>query len=411
MTRLLALVALAACGSPPTTLDIVSASPAFAPLVGGTTTRLTGTGFLDGDPGGNRVLIASREAPLARAIDDATLEVVLPPGEQPGDAEVVVFNDHGNVRATGIFRYSEPPTIVSIEPADVVFTSTSTVVTVTGSGFLDEGAGEVNVVIDGVLVSDVSVLDDTTLTFTAPQGAALGRPDVDVIDDRGTATKRRAFRYTPSDREGLLLFMPFGVDFALFYDPTDHSTIPIPRTQAPAQFSSVVRDDAGDYWGSDRSRRFGRIDMRTQQIATPSQLTAWLPAIVRVGDRYLAISRNVQRLGELDPLTGAFRPIGTHVITCCSSYGLAFDGETLYYTSRSNLGQAITPIDPITGVAGTRVPIVTPPSFHVGDMRFYKGVLYVADRSNALSTLDPATGVLTPLPVSGAFSAIEPFEP
>ncbi len=411
MKRTLALLALAACGTPPTTLDIVSASPSFAPMIGGTTTRLTGTGFLDGDAGGNRVLIASREAPLARVIDDTTLEVVLPPGDQPGDAEVVVLNDHGNARATGILRYSAPPAIESVEPANIVFTSTETLVTVTGSGFVDEGAGTVNVVVDGVLASFVTVVSDTSLTFVAPPGLALVRPDIEVVDVRGSATRPRAFRYTPSDRDGLLLFMAFGVDFALFYDPSDHSTISIPRTDSPAQFSAIVRDDSGDYWGSDRSRRFGRIDMRTQRIATPSQLTAWLPAITRVGDRYLGISRNLQRLGELDPQTGAFNPIGTHQIPCCSSYGLAFDGATLYYTSRSFTAPALTPIDPDTGVAGTPIPIVMTGSLHVGDMRFFKGVLYIANRDGALSTIDPATGILTELPISGPFSAIEPFEP
>ena len=100
MRHALLLLAFAACGNEPTTLAVERAAPEYAPVVGGTTIRITGTGFRADDAGPNRVLIASREAPLARTIDDATLEVVIPPGEEPGDAEVVVLNRHGNARAT-----------------------------------------------------------------------------------------------------------------------------------------------------------------------------------------------------------------------------------------------------------------------------------------------------------------------
>ncbi len=406
------LIVLAACGREPTTLQIERAIPAYAPVVGGTTIRITGAGFQADEAGPSRVLIASREAPLARTVDDATLEIVLPPADQPGDAEVVVLNRHGNARATGILRYSAAPTIDAASPADVVFSSTSTVVTLTGSGFLDEDAGTPRVIVDGQLGTDVTVASDTSLTFVAPTGVALVRPDIEVINQRGTATEARGFRYTPSDRAGLLLFSVSSSQFALFYDPTDHSTIPIPRaTGSPTRFTAVVRDEQGDYWGADRSRRFGRIDMRTQRLASPSALQAWLPAVTRVGDAYVGVSRNVLRFGRIDPATGAFTTIGDEEIPCCGSYGLASDGTTLYFTAPSTTAPTITPIDPVTGIAGTPVPIIASAGFHVEDMRFFHGTLYVTSRDGTLVTLDPLTGVVTPLPVNlGRANAIEVFE-
>lgn len=411
MRAALLVMVVAACGQEPTTLHIERASPDYAPVVGGTTIRITGTGFHADNAGPSRVLIASREAPLARTIDDTTLEVVLPPGEEPGDAEVVVLNRHGNARAIGILRYSAPPTIETVAPAEVVFSSGATVVTLTGRGLLDEGAGEVNVVVDGQLATDVVVTSDTSLTFIAPMGAALVRPDIEVINRRGTATKQRGFRYTPSTRDGLLLFTASGAEFAIFYDPTDHSTVSIPRAASPSRFTAVVRDERGDYWGADRSRRFGPIDMRTQRLASQSPLQAWIPAVSPVGDEYFAINRNLLRFGKLDPVSGSFTVVGTVAIPCCGSYGLAFDGTTLYYTARSSTAPTITSIDPVTGIAGTPVPIVASAGFHVEDMRFFQGTLYVASRDGTLVTLDPLTGVTTQLPVDiGRFNAIEVFE-
>lgn len=404
------VMVVAACGQEPTTLHIERASPEYAPVIGGTTIRITGTGFHADDAGPNRVLIASREAPLSRTIDDSTLEVVLPPGEGPGDAEVVVLNRHGNARATGILRYSAPPTMEALSPADVVFSSGATVVTLTGRGLLDEGAGEVTVVIDGQLATDVVVTSDTSLTFVAPVGTALVRPDIELVNRRGSASKQRGFRYTPSTRPGLLLFSSSGAEFAIFYDPTDQSTISIPRAASPSRFTAVVRDDRGDYWGAERSRRFGPIDMRTQRLASQSPLQTWLPAIDRVGDEYFAINRSTLRFGKLEPVSGSFTTIGALSIQCCGSYGLAFDGTTLYYSARQAGTAMITSIDPTTGIPGTPVPIVTPSGFHVEDMRFFQGTLYVSTYEG-LVTLDPLTGSVTALPVNlGRFNAIEVFE-
>lgn len=406
----LVLAVLAGCdGSSTDPPRIASATPSYGPLVGGTRITLTGTGFASGGAAPNRVLVAGREAPLVATVDDTTLEVVIPAGEQPGEAELVVWNGHGNGVATGIFRYSTPPTITSIAPSTVLFTSRSTLVTVTGSGFLDEGAGDVIVVVDGQLATDVEVTSDTALTFTAPPGRPLMQPDLELVDGRGRATQPRAFRYIPSARGGLLLFPSSGA-FAVFFDPIDHSTVTIPRVAFAIRFTAVVRDERGDYWGVDRSRRFGRIDMTTQTLEAPILTQGGFPTMIRVGDAYVALERDSLRFGRFDPRTGSFTGIGAAELPCCGSFGLASDG-TIYFTARQGAAVSINTIDLTTGAVGTPVTITAPAGFHVEEMRFFDGTLYASSRNGTLVTIDPITGATAVLPVNlGRFSAMEVFE-
>ncbi len=397
--RLVLTCVIAACGagaSPPAP-QLERAIPEYGPLVGGTRIVLRGTGFLADAAAPNRALVAGREAPLTRTLDDTTLEIVIPPGDQPGDAEILVLNQHGNASATGVFRYSTPPTISAIEPAEVVFSST-TLVTVTGTGFQAEGAGEVHVLVDGRLATDVQVTSDTTLTFASVPGTALVRPTIEIVDGRGSARKR-GFRYAPSARSGLLLFQSFTSVFAVFFDPVDNSVVVIPRVDTNGlRLTAVVRDDQGDYWGIDRSQRFGRIDMRTQTLESPIQTSLVLPTMVRTGGDHLALERISRRFGRFDPATGAFVAIGTTPLPCCGSYGLASDGTTLYLTARDGAGVSVHPVDRVTGELGTAVPILASPGFHVEEMRFFEGTLYAASRDGTLVTIDPTTGATTALP-------------
>jgi len=407
-------LAMPACGDDPAeALRIASASPDYGPLVGGTTITLTGAGFASHGGAPIRVLIAGREAPLAAAIDESTLQVVIPFGERPGDAELVVLTDRGTARATGVFHYSAPPSIGAIAPADVLFSSSSTRITITGGGFLDEGAGEVTVAIGGQLATDVAVASDTSLSFTAPSGRAFTEPEIVIADGRGTAIRARGLRYVPSTRGGLLLFPKFGSSFAVFFDPVDNSTVPIPWVGATVtRFTAVVRDEHGTYWGFDRGLRFGRLDLSRQRLEAPLQVGSLSTTVTRVGSEYLALDRASLRLGRVDPLTGSFTAIGSSPIPCCGSYGLASDGTTLYIIARQGSSVMLNTIDPATGALGTPVPITAPPSFHVEEMRFFAGRLYATSRDGTFAAIDPVSGVATPLPVSlGRSGAMEVFDP
>lgn len=408
------LVSLVACGSDPAvgTLRVERATPDYGPLGGGTVIALHGAGFGAGD----RVLIGGREAPLVRALDDTQLELVIPPGEQPGDVEVVVFGDTGSITARGIFRYSTPPSITAVSPADVVGSSSDTLVTVTGTGFTDEGAGELYVLVDGQPVAEPVVTSDTTMTFVAPPGRVFGRPDLEIVNVRGRTVAPNAFRYTPGPRPGLLLFPRWGGSFAVFYDPVANTTVPIPpRSPSPPRFTSVVRDADGQYWAVDVSNRIGRLDLDTQTLVAPILLNTRIPALARAGDDIVGLARywgNGGRFGTVDVASGTFAPVGTTPLFCCGSYGIASDGSTVWFTARQDWTTVyINTVDRTTGAVGTPVTLAGGNGFRVEELRAWNGTLYATVATGKLVTIDPETGAVTEL-LTGfeRYTALEPFE-
>ncbi|MBA3459115.1 MAG: IPT/TIG domain-containing protein [Deltaproteobacteria bacterium] len=403
------LVMLAACAEPPASgPTLVRAMPDHGPLVGGTVIELAGSGF---GPS-TRVLVGGREAPLAHATSTTSLDVVLPPGDEPGDAELIVLTEDGSAIESDLFHYSAPPTIEALSPTDVIWSSGDSVITLTGTGFLDEGAGEPSIVVDGVLVDDAVVTSDTSLMFTVPSGPAFVRPTVELVNLRGTARKQRAFRYSPGPRPGLLLFSRFGESFATFYDPVAATSFAIPRLPtANVAFTTVFADDRGDLWGIDRSRRLGRIDFRRQEMIDPVQIQSLFPAIVRSGTRHIAIERIQRRIGTFDPLTNLFTPLGTPMIPCCGSFGIATDGTTVWFTSRTAGIINLNTVNLTTGAFGTPVPVALTAGIHFEELRFFNGLLYAPATDETLRSIDPATGAVTTLPVApGRSNAMELVE-
>ena len=387
--------------------QLTAVTPPYGPLVGGTHVTLTGAGFAVGTS--PRVLVEGRVAPLVVVADERTLDVLIPPGAQPGDAAVEVWTEHGGARATGVFHYSAPPIITAVSPPDVLYDRGGTL-TLTGVGFRDEGAGDVTVVVDGALRPDVEVVSDTTLTVSVPPGRPLHEPSLELVDARGRATHPRAFRYAPSASPGLLLFPSSGA-FAALFDPAAQSIVTIPSVGASVRLTAVVTDARGDYWGVDRTRRLGRLDPSTQSLDSGVTTTGWYPALTRIGADYLALDRSTRLLGRLDLATGALTPLGDTMVPCCGSYGLA-SGDATYLVARDGSTVGIAPVDLATGALGTTVPLVAAPGVHVEDLRFFDGVLYATTRSGALITIDPTTGVTTSLPVApGRVRAMEVFTP
>ena len=415
-TALRVAIAVATAGAgcaddPP--LVIGAVTPPYGPLVGGTVVRLTGHGLDDGPPGATEVLIDGRAAPLAHPLGDGALDLVVPPGTSPGDAEVVVLIGDRNARARGVFRYAAAPTITGVGPADVLHDAWTTI-TVTGAGFAADGAGEPHLAIDGQGV-EVRAVSDTELTFLAPPGRALAEPDLELVNDRGRATWARGFRYLPGPNPGLLLFPGFD-EFAIFFDPATRTVVDIPWA-APVQnrFTAVVRDRDGRYWAVDRSRRIGRLDLATQQLAGAVTSGRWFPAMARVGDEFVAIDRASLRFATVQLPFGAVTPITGPTLPCCGSHALAANGGQLYFTAASGSGSTIATFELATRTAGPAVPLLAPEGFRVEEMHFFAGTLYAVDPTGAMITIDPATGataeVPLPQPVFLRAHAMEVFDP
>ena len=408
---LLALLGLAACADPPDAApEVLTADPPYGPLAGGTLITLRGDNF---DPTA-RVLVGGREAPLAFARTRTELDVVIPPGDEPGDAELVVLGAHGTAIEPALFRYAAPPTVTAVSPANIPFDAGTTQLTLEGTGFLDDGAGELTILVDRLPVTPeaVSVLSDTEVSFTAPAGPAFVRPTLEVVNLRGSAKKTRAFRYAPGPNGGLLLFSRFGTAFATFYDPVTGRSFSIPRMPtASTSLTTVVADERGDLWGVDRSRRIGRIDFRTQTLVDPVAIAQLFPALVRVGPRWFGIDRLQRRFGSFDPVSNVFSALSPQVLPCCGSYGIAFDGTTVWYTARGGTGINLTPVSTVTGEPGVPVSIQDGASLHFEELRYYKGTFYATGSDETLRMIDRTTGATTVVPVSpGRCNAMEVVE-
>jgi hypothetical protein len=165
-----------------TPVTATAVTPGAGPDGGGTTVTVTGSGFtgatgvtFDGVPGTGFTVV-----------DDRTLTVTTPAGAV-GPADVVVTDAAGN--GTGpVFTYVATPAAVGSISPDQGPATGGTQVTLTGSGF----TGTTSVTVGGRSVR-FTVVDDRTLTFTTPAGAA-GRAAVVVRDAGGDGTG--TFTYT-----------------------------------------------------------------------------------------------------------------------------------------------------------------------------------------------------------------------
>ena len=403
-------LAVSACGSDSLSggVTVTASEPAFGSLVGGSRIVLTGTGFSADGAAPNRVLVGGIEAPLAGAIDDSHLEVEVPPGLMAGDAEVVVFNHRGQGNAMGIFHYSTAPVISGVNPSDILYTTPSTVMTVTGSGFMDEAAGYLHVQVDGVDAVDVEVLSDMQVKFTAFAGPLLTQPTITIVDDRGTNAKERAFRYVPSTHHGLIIFPRAATNFVEFYDAVDQSVTGAPRTGTLGAnvFPSTVIAKGSDFFFATRNRstgtaQLGKLDFRAQNIGRePLQLQTSVMGMALAGDVVYATLQNSQ-FGTLDLTTGAFSSIVTLPNTS-RGYELTADATGKLYLAYGTVNNGKLNTIATDGTLGTEVALTGSPSPHVSELRFLDGTLYALTWNNgngtaALLSINPTTGATTTL--------------
>ncbi len=159
-----------------TALQVRSVLPAVGPTTGGTPITVEGDGFLKDTV----LMVGGRLAFQTRVLSESLMVALTPPGAA-GPRDITVVNAMGTFTARRAFRYVEPPTIASCEPA-VVPVDTSTEVLVRGTGLdlvqLLHTPGASSALLDS-FPSAVKVL----LTPLAP-----GPLDVTVVTPGGAAT-------------------------------------------------------------------------------------------------------------------------------------------------------------------------------------------------------------------------------
>jgi len=162
-----------------TSLDVTSGSPE-----GGTEVFISGVGFVDA----SEVTFGGVAAQIVEILDGEgeAIHVITPAGS--GLVDVVVRNTHASVTLADAFRFISVDSVTpAFGPQDVI-----TPVTITGAGF----TGATGVLFDGVeLLAGFEVVDDQTITITAPPGT--GDVDVTVVTPTINTTLENGFSYTP----------------------------------------------------------------------------------------------------------------------------------------------------------------------------------------------------------------------
>ena len=184
---------------------ITSVAPASGPVAGGTSVTIVGTGFWYGTSG-PKVTIGGTAATMTSSARGAVQNpplaydtvVVTTPAGTAGPAAVKVlaadpsYNDLLLAENSTGFTYVPPLALSGISPANGL-TPGGEPVTITGAGF--SGGSTPAVTIGGNAATDVTVVNDTTLTATTPARTTAGVVDVVVGHDGFNATLAGGFTY------------------------------------------------------------------------------------------------------------------------------------------------------------------------------------------------------------------------
>lgn len=170
-----------------------SLTPDHGPLAGGTVVTVSGAGFVLNMAGDAMILVDGVLAESVTVVDDNTIEVTVPAGADPGDADVTVFNSNGFITVTGGWSYNPLPTLTAVNPpmGDAAGGNT---VTLTGTGFSALEPGTNAVMFGGSAGANVAVVSDTELTVEPPAGEAFTAEDITVSNDNGD-TESVEYRY------------------------------------------------------------------------------------------------------------------------------------------------------------------------------------------------------------------------
>lgn len=154
----------------PFSAALPAVNPPSGPLYGGTQITVTGAGF---DPGAI-VYVDGMQASNIVYVNSTTLTAVTPESFSEGAVDVDVQTIDDYISQPAAFTYVSP-TVTGVAPSQGTIAG-GTNITVSGTLFV-EGA---YLYIDGNLASNVSVVDQNTITATTPSGYSEGPVDVDV---------------------------------------------------------------------------------------------------------------------------------------------------------------------------------------------------------------------------------------
>ena len=165
-----------------------SISPVSGTTAGGTAVTITGTGFT----GATAVTIGGTAATSLTIVSDTSITATTPAGTA-GSASIVITAPGGTATGTGAFTYTATTTIPTVTSVSPTYgpVSTSTAITITGTGF----TGATAVTIGGNAATSLTVVSDTEITATTPASSTIGQVDVLVTTASGTSSSVTGDKY------------------------------------------------------------------------------------------------------------------------------------------------------------------------------------------------------------------------
>ncbi|TCR03934.1 IPT/TIG domain-containing protein [Neorhizobium sp. JUb45] len=177
---------------------VVLATPLIGSTAGGTPVTITGVNFT----GATAVSFGGVAATGVTVVNDLTITAIAP-AHAAGLVNVAVTTASGTGSGIGLFTYVQAPPVVVLATPLTGSTSGGTSVTITGVNF----TGATGVTFGGTAATGITVVNDTTITATAPAHAA-GLVDVTVTNAGGTGIGLGLFTYLPSLPPSVLLVAP-----------------------------------------------------------------------------------------------------------------------------------------------------------------------------------------------------------
>lgn len=179
--------------APPAPPVLTSVDPTGGPLAGGTEITITGSGFEEPGAGTTTVTVGGEPATGVTVMSDTEITATTPAGTTAGLVDIVVANDNGADTLANGFEYFAEPTVTAVVP-DTGPTAGGTAVTITGTGFQENGAGDPTVLIGAAEATGVVVVSDTEITATTPPSDP-GNVDVTVTNANGSDSLADGFTY------------------------------------------------------------------------------------------------------------------------------------------------------------------------------------------------------------------------
>ncbi len=162
---------------------VTSVAPTGGPVAGGTAVTISGTNLT----GATSVTFGGVAATSFVVINATTITAVTP-AHAAGPVDVTVIAPSGTGTGMGVYTYG-PPTVTDVSPAGGPIAG-GTAVTITGTGFL----GATSVLFEGTAAISFTIVNNTTITATAP-AHAFGPVDVIVVGVGGSGTGVGIYTY------------------------------------------------------------------------------------------------------------------------------------------------------------------------------------------------------------------------